>query len=384
MTRLGRIVNSARRKMQDRSLARRMKKLVKQWQKLAAGLNGTTEASNASTPSPTKPMVNNKPIVGALPSKHSNAFLHETIPKANNITASLIMPESHLPCTMATPTSFLSQPLPSFRSTFVPESSLGSNRSTISQPPDFLDQTRPINLHASQVNGQNNDLVISLPLTRITKQQKEQQREQQKQQQTEQQREQQKQQQTEQDITSLIVKVPLQLITLPWERHVTPPVLPPQPSPLSQPVELIVSIRLSLFKSIAVNCEFDRTKQVPPSIENTSTILCKRESLSNSKEKKESCRHQGHVTSVGKTIHPAAPSGRLKGYDELSESHEVGVEGCVGSDGLWYGWEDCIPSEGEMVSIYPYVYIDGLTGYEKEQTWSSLDTEELTNSILYS
>ena len=357
--------------MPDKSLARRMKKLVKQWQKLATSLNGSIlEASNvSSTPSPTKPISNSNNSnrsIGTIQSKQSSTFVHESTAKPNNITS--LLPESH---TMTTPTSF--SPLPSLPS-HPSETSLGSNHSTTSSTPRYsLDQTTPTNLHPFQaVNGQNinNDLVISLPLQRITKQQQQQQR-----------------QQDNQIDTSLIVKIPLialKRITLPCEQHATPP---PINSSL-QSIELIVSINLSLLKNITINnnYESDHSRQVhrlqQPSahIENSlTTFVCKTEPAETFLDKAGS--RQSH--SVGKTIHnAAAPSGRLKSIMEIPNGSSIGIDGCIGSDGVWYGWEDHVPSQDETVGIYPYVYVDGLTGYDKEQMWSSLDTNELT-SILY-
>ncbi len=37
----------------------------------------------------------------------------------------------------------------------------------------------------------------------------------------------------------------------------------------------------------------------------------------------------------------------------------VGVDGCHGHDGLWYGWMEAIPGKEFSVTVLPYVYIDG-------------------------
>ena len=42
-----------------------------------------------------------------------------------------------------------------------------------------------------------------------------------------------------------------------------------------------------------------------------------------------------------------------------------GVHGCVGRDGHWYQWTEAIPGEDAMVTVLPYIYIDGWTTVEK-------------------
>ena len=324
MTRLGRIVNSARRKMPDKSLAKRMKKLVKQWQKLAVGstpvINGAL--STRSTPSPAKP-----------------------IPSTNrNIDTNYVggPPRSSIPLSYdskpAMPTSLSTVSTPR-----LPQSSLAYNR---------LEQATPINPHAHQVNGQNNgDLVISLPLKRFSKQHKE---------------------QTldcttppalehpESPVTSLIVKLPLRLIRLPWEQQTTHPLIP-------LPTQLIVSIQLSVLKNIPdesiSRMSFLSPKAVSSLQQTTKQVLPK------------------PVSSTGKAIRLAPPLDGFKG--QIPSDSIEGVNGCLGNDECWHTWEECIPSVGGAVAVLPYVYIDGLTGYDEEQTWCSLDMTELTNVLEY-
>jgi len=35
-----------------------------------------------------------------------------------------------------------------------------------------------------------------------------------------------------------------------------------------------------------------------------------------------------------------------------------GINGCIGRDGQWYFWTDCIPGQGSEVTVLPYIYID--------------------------
>ena len=321
-------MNSARRKMPDKSLAKRMKKLVKQWQKLAVGstpiINGAL--STRSTPSPAKP-----------------------IPSTNRTTDTHYMggtPRSSIPLSYdskpATPTSLSTVTTPR-----LPQSSLAYNR---------LEQATPINSHAHQVNGQNNsDLVISLPFKRLSKQHKEQTLEHTTPPTLE---------HPESPVTSLIVKLPLRLIRLPWEQQTTQPLIP-------LPTQLIVSIQLSILRNIPVE-NISQTSFLPSTIpkvpsfqHSTKQVLPK------------------PVSSTGKAIRLAPPlDGGLKG--QIPSDSIEGVNGCLGSDECWHTWEECIPSVGGAVTVLPYVYIDGLTGYDGEQTWCSLDMSELTNVLEYS
>ena len=43
---------------------------------------------------------------------------------------------------------------------------------------------------------------------------------------------------------------------------------------------------------------------------------------------------------------------------DLPPGVRLGIDGCIGRDGRWYGWTDHIPSTGPEVTILPYVYID--------------------------
>ena len=45
---------------------------------------------------------------------------------------------------------------------------------------------------------------------------------------------------------------------------------------------------------------------------------------------------------------------------EMPEGSVVGVDGCLGRDGLWYEWTEYIPGEELSVTVLPYVYIDGV------------------------
>ena len=58
-----------------------------------------------------------------------------------------------------------------------------------------------------------------------------------------------------------------------------------------------------------------------------------------------------------------APSGRLKNPHVygLPQGSISGVDGCLGQDGIWYSWTDYIPSQGDSdVTVLPYVYWDTL------------------------
>ena len=393
MTRLGLIVNCARRKISDKSLARRMKKLVKQWQRLAVGFNGTQEERkmNRSTPSPLPP--NNALTVTTK---------KPTDPQSNrqkllNMLSATKKPSSTLPasdCSVSKSTlssvpscpQTLTQPSPPSSS-----SSLATHTPHLSSPdkiglPNLVDHLKlsqndsispeamPTDSQSSQVNGknQNSNLIISLPLDRITKQQQHQ-------------RQRQQCSEESQLVTSLslIVKVPLNLIKLPG-RHDAPPLLS---TPSSPPISsLLVSFRLSLIKALTVETDSSSSK------DNHFSMTFSRDSsvLSNGvsspatpfvEVKKELI---GPPTpEVPPTFPPprAAPPIRLKHSSGVPTYCTIGIDGCMGNDGNWYVWTDPIPSLGDEVTVLPYVYVDGLSGYEQEEVWSSDDRQELTRIL---
>ena len=42
----------------------------------------------------------------------------------------------------------------------------------------------------------------------------------------------------------------------------------------------------------------------------------------------------------------------------LPEGALPGINGCVGGDGQWYEWTECIPGRGSEITVLPYIYID--------------------------
>lgn len=63
-----------------------------------------------------------------------------------------------------------------------------------------------------------------------------------------------------------------------------------------------------------------------------------------------------------RTLSPCQSPGQVC----VPNGHCPGVHGCYGSDGLWYGWTEPILGKDFAVNVLPYVYIDGLD--ETDQT----------------
>lgn len=59
---------------------------------------------------------------------------------------------------------------------------------------------------------------------------------------------------------------------------------------------------------------------------------------------------------------PSAPTGRLKGPSVVGvpTGYTLGVDGCLGANGLWHDWTEAVLSERDSaVNVLPYVYVDG-------------------------
>lgn len=169
-------------------------------------------------------------------------------------------------------------------------------------------------------------------------------------------------------ITSLIVRIPLKHVRLPWD-YVPPPVSvsPPVPS------ELIVSVQLS--EHVYLHRSHSSPSPLPSStLDHTAADV------------PHPVKHVQTIPPVFIDPIPSEPYPRmqspvrLKRYSNIvPDDSVIGIDGVVGSDNYWHGWAECIP--GESLTVLPYVYIDGLSGYNEDQIWSSLDRQELTDCL---
>ena len=141
----------------------------------------------------------------------------------------------------------------------------------------------------------------------------------------------------EQDVSSLVVSISLALISFPSRRSLIEPAFQPEVNVMSP---LIVQIKRSLLSTPQ---SISPVHFPLPSKPISSSLL------PNATNETVECTH----------IIPGAPSGRLKS-DNVPEFCTAGIDGCLGADGMWYEWTDVMPHDEPVVTILPYVYIDGL------------------------
>ena len=73
--------------------------------------------------------------------------------------------------------------------------------------------------------------------------------------------------------------------------------------------------------------------------------------------------HHKHETTTIATSMPPSDSSQLllPQNGKIKPAHCIeGVDGCYGNDNGWYSWTEVIPNPEPMVTVLPYVYIDGL------------------------
>lgn len=140
----------------------------------------------------------------------------------------------------------------------------------------------------------------------------------------------------EQDVSSLVVSISLALISFPSRQSLIEPPFQPEVN-ITSP--LIVQIKRSLLNT-------------PRNISPVHFPL---------PSKPISSLLPNTVNETVNYTHtlPGAPSGRLKS-DNIPEFCTAGIDGCLSVDGMWYHWTDVIPHNEPVVTILPYVYIDGL------------------------
>ena len=361
---MGLYINNARRQTKDKTLARRMKDLLKEWKILVQNSqsNGVATPSQLTTPIPSispaplsttptlAPSEESSSESGVINSQKQNPQLSHRKLLLNKLSA-FKKPQT-------TPTATPPTVEPVNTSHLLPQVSL---------PPLHVNNGKP--------GSTNNSLTIRYPLDRLPKQQE--------------------------TRGQLVVSISLSLIKLsgcsealptegvsllqpgPIERSSPlsfqslspvsfqetrssplPPLsfpppslsLPPSPSPLTPP--LIVSISLSLLTSPTL---------VPAARKPLPTTI---QQVHEEEEEEDSSSSSFSVTLTtssvsGKTMHsisPEWPTSRLKGSPPLSlppPNCLPGYDGTVGLDGNWYSWTDVIQYPKPMVTVLPYVYIDG-------------------------
>ena len=65
------------------------------------------------------------------------------------------------------------------------------------------------------------------------------------------------------------------------------------------------------------------------------------------------------TTHVNNTLHELCTPLGTDTPIGVPSSVALGVHGCLGLDGKWYDWTRAIPGQGHSVNIMPYVYLDG-------------------------
>lgn len=127
----------------------------------------------------------------------------------------------------------------------------------------------------------------------------------------------------------LLVKVPKEVLSrVPHDLR-----LSPEPQPHASPYSLVVSISTSLLHCPLAHPPGTTCSSGPSTMDVDSSSGFAPNSLAELKEE------QSHTIPVS-----AVP----------------GVDGCHGHDGLWYRWTQSIPGEDLSVTVLPYVYIDGI------------------------
>ena len=182
------------------------------------------------------------------------------------------------------------------------------------------------------------------------------------------------------DAKSLLVRVPASyhknetnsfVVSLP--RHLVQ--VPTEPSPTTQsdipvsvsaetPLSLLVSIDKFYLVSLSSNSrlqpmalqEEEEEEEEEEHLTGSSPRLPVGSTIASSFPKMLPSEASVTIPSTG------APSGRLKRplVHGVPQDSIDGVDGCLGRNGVWYTWTEFIPSqEDSVVTILPYVYVDG-------------------------
>ena len=386
VSRLGKYVNWIRKQTKDKGLARRIKQLLKQWQKLANsattqnGLQQKIRDTPTSVQRPVSPAnsilpsVSSASVSSASPSTSilSTASLHSTpiadgvgstggsksdavsnrlkirslfsaIKKSESPQPNLITPLP--PTTTATDSTSIGNSKTLFSSTSAPHFTSASFSQPILPPPrtssplpslliEDITPVEPTDANKRQLsphtNVDRNGLGPPLPTLIANSQpllvrfpashQKSDERELEAEQVVE---------------NTFIVSIPRHLIIL----NVARPVSPDLPQPL------LVSISRKYYDSLPSN-----NRLHPMAINDKALPKFPTPTSPSPVDLSLSC-----APSIG------APPGRLKQtIVGVPMGCSLGVDGCLGANGVWYDWTEYIPgTHEEMVTVLPYVYIDG-------------------------
>ncbi|XP_019856465.1 PREDICTED: proline-rich protein 36-like isoform X1 [Amphimedon queenslandica] len=358
VTRLGLYINNARRQTKDKTLARRMKDLLKEWKILVQNSqsNGVAPPSQLTTPSISPAPLSTTPALALSEEPSSESGL--VTPKQNPQLSHRKLLLSKLsafkkPQTTPTATPPTIEPINT------------SHSLPLAPPP-------PLHVSNGKPGSTNNSLTIRYPLDRLPKQQE--------------------------TRGPLIVSISLSLIKLSGRNEAPPtegvPLLHPglnerssplsfqslspvsyqetRPSPLPPP-----SLSLPLPPPPSLSLPPSPSSLTPPLIVSIPLSLLTSPTLVPAARKplpttmqqvhEEETSSSGYLTNSvsGKTlrsISPEQPTSRLKTSPPLALPPPdclPGFDGTIGSDGNWYSWTDVIHYPKPMVTVLPYVYIDG-------------------------
>lgn len=312
---MGKYINLIRRKLTDRTLAKRMKRLVKQWQNLvpARTPNGLASAasSNPSPSSPPTPVPTPRP-----PVQHTNPTMNrfkikQMLSKVKKSSQGIVPPaqqtgspaNNHFHSSSEGP-STVKQNTPS------PPSQSSLNRSCSPS----LTLSFPINSQPPRppLPEKVDSLLVRIP------------------------RHFERHSRTDTVADSSSSRLNAQLPHLPQKN------LSGSQTGFEEPLRLLVSIETSVLAKVAENS---------------------RRLLPVDTEQRLIGEVQSSETSSGMETRSFETS--PESFPELAESRLgpeesiPGVHGCIGHDGLWYSWADPIPGDDSSVTVLPYVYIDG-------------------------
>ena len=306
-----------RRKIVDESLAKRMKKLIKQWQALLQNaattpnglLGGAAGSSLASTTPPVKradPAANRTKMLQRL----SN---FKTASQAPQVPAPIPNELQHLPPLL--PGSQAASSLP--------------NSHTLNALPPA---SKPLTPSPAAVNSNKSSspaLTLSIPL-------------------------------------SLIVKIPRNNVRLSQGSSLTGvhrSALPghgsggkftesrPAVEDSAKALSLVVSIDTSLLQRGASLSQIGKSRK-PETLPKVEDPLSK------------ASQFASHFDTAVERTEIASDSERTSPMEvdrpySVTEGSVPGIHGCTGPDGLWYEWTDAIPGQEPCVTLLPYVYVDG-------------------------
>ena len=319
-TRLGKFVNMIRRKIVDESLAKRMKKLIKQWQALLqnaattpnglpGGGGGGASSSQASVTPPVKradPAANRIKVLQKLSNLKAASHVSQAPVEIPNEL------QHRLP-----------QPLPDSQTV----SSLPNSHTPSVLPQPCTPNLAAVNSNMSPSPAPSLSLLVKIPRqsVRLSK---------------------------GNSLTDMHRSTLTGLAGFGGSQFAMSQTRAEDPAKV---LSLIVSIDTSVLPQSAPLPKVGKPIKTETSPE-AHALLSKASSHVYPAMKRTEMASDSERTSPMEVDRPSSSS---SSSSSSAEGSVPGIHGCIGPDGLWYDWTTAIPGQEPCVTMLPYVYVDG-------------------------